>query len=532
MRNAWVARDGWRWSVLGLVAAGLTLARTARIGFVGHDNYPILIASRIRSWADFVGTFTEPLMDGRYAGEFYRPLLNLSFAVDHALWGTAAWGFQLTNAILFAGCGWAVHVLARTVQGPGGRAHWLAPLVFLLHPSAVDVVPVAARRPEVLCAALMALSAAVAGRERPSGVTRAVLGGFLAALAIAAKETGYVVPLVAFGVVWMQPGVGGSGARTLRALRRALPHAAAAGLVLAVRWSVLGGIGGSDRADLGQAPARVLEVLPAIACRLVSGWGALPSALVTAAVVGGVAAAMGAVLAAAARGRRPSDATQTIDAAAGGALRLVGAGVLWMLLTSLPYAAVEKIADWYLLVPAVGWALLMAGTAAAITHGVRAARRPVRGLATAAALGWVALVGWQSCFGLWIQEAPQWRRASEIGSGFLDELRQRIDATPDGSVIRIANRAQKYRFEAGSRTNGVVFILAGYSVRAWAELEFPERRIRVEDLSRARCLATATEATSVPQPDELLILLERPLPVSPRSPATGADPPAPGAPPR
>ena len=107
MRNAWVARGGWRWSVLGLVAAGLTFARTARIGFVGHDNYPILIASRIRSWADFVGTFTEPLMDGRYAGEFYRPLLNLSFAVDHALWGTAAWGFQLTNAILFAGCGWA-----------------------------------------------------------------------------------------------------------------------------------------------------------------------------------------------------------------------------------------------------------------------------------------------------------------------------------------------------------------------------------------------------------------------------------------
>jgi len=128
--------------------------------------------------------------------------------------------------------------------------------------------------------------------------------------------------------------------------------------------------------------------------------------------------------------------------------------------------------------------------------------------------------------------APRLGDRFGIGSGFLDELRQRIDATPDGSVIRIANRAQKYRFEAGSRTNGVVFILAGRSVRAWAELEFPERRIRVEDLSRARCLATATEATWVPQPDELLILLERPLPVSPRSPATGADPPAPGAPPR
>ena len=76
----------WHLSVvaaaIALAAFALTFAQTKDYGLLGHDSYPIIIASRVQSLADLAGNFTEKLMDGRYAGDFYRPLLNFSFALD------------------------------------------------------------------------------------------------------------------------------------------------------------------------------------------------------------------------------------------------------------------------------------------------------------------------------------------------------------------------------------------------------------------------------------------------------------------
>ena len=87
-------------AVVAVSAAGALFAQTRLIGFVGLDTYPIIVSSRIKSFGDLVGTFTETLMDGRYPWDFYRPLLNASIALDYAIWGLNAVGYQLTNALL------------------------------------------------------------------------------------------------------------------------------------------------------------------------------------------------------------------------------------------------------------------------------------------------------------------------------------------------------------------------------------------------------------------------------------------------
>jgi hypothetical protein len=92
--------------------AGMVFAQTRSFGLLGMDTYPVILTSRVESWADFWRTFSEKLMDGLYpGGDFYRPLLNLSFTIDYALWGLRPLGYQLSNVLLFAGCGLALYTL-------------------------------------------------------------------------------------------------------------------------------------------------------------------------------------------------------------------------------------------------------------------------------------------------------------------------------------------------------------------------------------------------------------------------------------
>jgi hypothetical protein len=113
---------------------------------MGGDTFTIIQTARIHDFGDLVGNVTEELMDGRaQRGHYYRPLLNLSFALDYALWGINPLGYHLSDVGLLLVNALLLAVLARRFFGPGAAlAGVIAAIAFTLHPLHLEVLCVPA----------------------------------------------------------------------------------------------------------------------------------------------------------------------------------------------------------------------------------------------------------------------------------------------------------------------------------------------------------------------------------------------------
>jgi hypothetical protein len=141
----------------------------------------------------FAGT-EDPL--GRTTGT-YRPIADITRALDHALWGVRAEGAHLTNVVLMAAAGllaWALGLRLRL----GPRASLALALAWVSHPLSVASVAWVSQRTDTL-AAIFYLGALVMflfpgrfGRGRGTAVV------LLALLALASKEMAVTLPLAAW----------------------------------------------------------------------------------------------------------------------------------------------------------------------------------------------------------------------------------------------------------------------------------------------------------------------------------------------
>ncbi|RMF78504.1 MAG: hypothetical protein D6744_10040, partial [Planctomycetota bacterium] len=133
--------------------------RTLGYELLGFDTYLQIIAARIQSWDDFWGTFRERLANGRIAADFYRPVQNLSIALDYALWGLRPLGYHISSLAVFGASVAAIYLLSRRLLGP--RA-WLGPLAaalyFGLHPNQLQIVPIPCRRSDMLVVLFLLLT--------------------------------------------------------------------------------------------------------------------------------------------------------------------------------------------------------------------------------------------------------------------------------------------------------------------------------------------------------------------------------------
>ena len=67
---------------------------------LGYDTYPLIDAARFAT-GGLAGTLGEELMDGAYSvGRYWRPVTNLSLALDHAWFGLWAPGFHRTDLVV------------------------------------------------------------------------------------------------------------------------------------------------------------------------------------------------------------------------------------------------------------------------------------------------------------------------------------------------------------------------------------------------------------------------------------------------
>lgn len=462
------------WPAAALIVSWLLFSKTRNYGLMGQDTFQIILNSRIESFADFVGTFTERLI-GNY--NFYRPALNLSMAVDYELWGLRPSGYQLTNILLFAGCALALGLVARRLAGKSASlAPTVAVLAFVLFPAHFEVIPVIARRGEMMVAlfGLLAIWFQLSPRAL-SGFS--LLPALFGLLAMGSKDNGLIIPPLC-GVAlllcsdrrsWLE--------RVRHTLRLMLPHGVVLLGFLVVRSQVVQGLGGGSGelrlAGLADAATRVLGnvLLPEPLF--------YPSPVTVWVVVAWIVAMLGASLLHAV-GSRASRATGV----AGGDSesrpgRAVAFGLAWLLLFTLAYALRGQIKPWYVFLLSVGWAILLGSAAEHALVVFETGRRAARASSVVALLLLVAMLAWTARYSPAIHDYHEWEERTATVDAFYAKLRQRIKKAELGALVEAPPYPPHVRRPMDRAFVYPVRNITNASVKAWALLTMPDLPVRL-----------------------------------------------------
>jgi hypothetical protein len=157
-------------------------------GFV-WDDYDLilenpLIAGGARLRDFFLQPFwSNPLVESR---AFYRPLVTLSYALDHRIWGSSAFGYHATNLLLHLGCTLLVVLLCRRAGARWPVASLLGCL-FGLFPRLTESVAWVSGRTDP-AATLFALAALLAWVPGPGRWPRKIAAALLLLLGLLCKE--------------------------------------------------------------------------------------------------------------------------------------------------------------------------------------------------------------------------------------------------------------------------------------------------------------------------------------------------------
>jgi tetratricopeptide (TPR) repeat protein len=158
-----------------------------------------------------------------------RPLTRISYFLDHALWGMAPRGFLATNLALHLAAALLVFSLARRRLGSPAAAA-LAGALFALQPAHEAAVAYVSGRSALLSTVLVLGGLAVWERGGAAGRRAAWGATALFALAVLARETALVFPLLA--LLWEATRPGAAEPLRRRLAPFALPAALAAAAAL------------------------------------------------------------------------------------------------------------------------------------------------------------------------------------------------------------------------------------------------------------------------------------------------------------
>ena len=335
--------------------------RMKDFGLLGLDTIPIIESAEIRSPSDVLGLLTSRPAD--YVN-YYRPVFVLSLSLDQALWGLDPLGYQLSNLAAFALCVVALGLTARRLLGAQGwMGTQVAVLAFLFFPSHFEVLPVPARRPEMLVSAcaLLAIWFQVSPRVWKRRLPP-LLPALCALLSMGSKDNGLVFPLVCFVAVLVCAPDRPLSARLRRAVVAMVPHAIVLAAFIPLRHSVLQGLGG--RFPPLDGLARYPQALVGMLAELLVPEPMLQPSALSGRLMLLFAIALGVVL-----GLRTGARKVALPAGQKGRVRRTAwVALAWLGVTTLVYAARGPVQPWYILVLSVGWCLLL-GAAAQLVGG-------------------------------------------------------------------------------------------------------------------------------------------------------------------
>ena len=191
-----------RWAVvlLGMIVL-VTYANSLGCGFVWDDVSSVQFNPYIQHIRYIPKLFvTDQHIAGRGEGNFYRPLVSLSFAADHAVWGVKnPFGYHLTNVFLHCGvvlCLYAFYVLV--TGGSDRMVPTIAAALYAVLPAHTEAVAYISGRAD-MWVALFGLAALLAlGKSRAAphpgqwyAVSLCLLVG-----ALLSKEQAVIFPLL------------------------------------------------------------------------------------------------------------------------------------------------------------------------------------------------------------------------------------------------------------------------------------------------------------------------------------------------
>ena len=180
-----------------------------------------------------------------------RPIANLSYAIDRAIWGARPTGFHVTsvllhvlNVVILFGLAWRLAV-DREVGAEAERAEGVSTelvafgsaALFAVHPMMTEAVGYISGRSEVLCATWFLLALQCSHRWiRDHGAAWAIGTIVLWIVALATKETAAMFPVVLAAYDWLHGPVVGKRTRIVTVH---LPLLASALVVGLTRLAVL-----------------------------------------------------------------------------------------------------------------------------------------------------------------------------------------------------------------------------------------------------------------------------------------------------
>lgn len=449
---------------------------------LGHDTYPIILTARIQDAGDLLDTVTAELMDGRYPkGYFYRPVLNLSFAVDHAIWGMRPWGYHITDLLILSLSACLLPFLFR----PGGRrflpAAVLAGLFFVLHPVHAAILPVAARRGDTLALLFIVLALIMSRRPGWAGRWQSAL---FSLLAIGSKETGILaLPLLciytqfapSFGKIAgnvagsAAGGDSGDQAGGPGPLKRAWRAAALPGLAVvlfvAARQTVLGGTGGHEELSWQAFWNHLLMIRPhfesAVFYRYPLFDFLLPEATARTVLVVVFAAASVALL------RKPDVRPAIVFAWS------------WLVLGWAVHGLSLAGGEWYTLHVMAPFALIFGILLQEALVSLRESRPPIlRSGSALVALLLLVVFGTNLCLAPPFRHYSRWSVLTERIDRFLGDLDVKLEAAEPGQTITSLPLPRNAPGKPDAPEPRVPPI-KDYTIQAWVELKYPDREIRV-----------------------------------------------------
>ncbi len=307
--------------VAGILAATLiAYANTFSNAFVWDDASSVLLHEDVKN-ARIGALFTKDQHAyGRGQGNFYRPLVSLSFAVDYALTTSghepsqtkfgvpdvSPFLFHVSNALWHAAAGILLFFLLAQFGAPR-IVQACVPVLWVVHPLQTEAVAYISGRADPMAATFgfAGLLFALRSASTPRHIAYAILSTICIALALLCKESALIFPVLILAmVVAARLGASKADAKTPQNSRRPIPaliaSAVVTGIYLALRATVLNF---SPEQAAGNTPGfgqRLYESLQAFALyiRLIF----IPTGLHmerTLADVGGLAALAGTLLLAA-----------------------------------------------------------------------------------------------------------------------------------------------------------------------------------------------------------------------------------------